>query len=328
MRAAGVWRGYDLWPVLSPGSGRRRACSGRGRRDRWTKPAAALETLRPDVVVTYAEAGGWGRALMLEARRAGVASVGLQHGFIYRHWLNYQHEPDEMAARGRRCGFPRPDRTLVFDGFARRTLDRGRPLSRRGGRHRQPTARRAGRAAPRLSNGRAAAARSFGRARTRTLLVMAAKFSEIEPELPSLSRPREPSGRARVIKPHPAESPAVYEPFLRGQTRVTVAGSGADWVHSSGRPTPWRQRTRPSRSTPSRWACRRCVLGLPNNLSPFVDAGVMVGRKRRCNRAALEPSCMIEGSRGLLERARGVCRRAGHGAMVGRPSAQPRRFWP
>ena len=43
-------------------------------------------------VVTYAEAGGWGRALVLEARRRGIASVGLQHGFIYRHWLNYRHE--------------------------------------------------------------------------------------------------------------------------------------------------------------------------------------------------------------------------------------------
>ena len=47
--------------------------------------------------VTYAEAGGWGRALVLECRRRGIPSVGLQHGFIYRHWLNYLHEPDEMA---------------------------------------------------------------------------------------------------------------------------------------------------------------------------------------------------------------------------------------
>ena len=58
---------------------------------------AALDALRPRVALTYAEAGGWGRALMLECRRRGIPSVGLQHGFIYRHWLNYLHEPDEMA---------------------------------------------------------------------------------------------------------------------------------------------------------------------------------------------------------------------------------------
>ena len=30
---------------------------------------AAMDALRPAVVLTYAEAGGWGRAIMLEARR-------------------------------------------------------------------------------------------------------------------------------------------------------------------------------------------------------------------------------------------------------------------
>ena len=60
------------------------------------RSGAALDALRPSVAVTYAEAGGWGRALVLEARRAASRSVGLQHGFIYRHWLNYLHEPDEM----------------------------------------------------------------------------------------------------------------------------------------------------------------------------------------------------------------------------------------
>ena len=78
--------------------------------------------LSPDVVVTYAEAGGWGRALVLEARRRRVRSVGLQHGFIYRHWLNYLHEPDEMEPSGPDAGFPYPDRTLLFDDYAREHL--------------------------------------------------------------------------------------------------------------------------------------------------------------------------------------------------------------
>jgi hypothetical protein len=79
---------------------------------------AALDALSPSAVVTYAEAGGWGRALMLEARRRRIPSVGLQHGFIYRHWLNYLHEPDEMTAAGADRGCPIPDRTLVFDRYA------------------------------------------------------------------------------------------------------------------------------------------------------------------------------------------------------------------
>ena len=73
--------------------------------------AAALDTLQPGVAITYAEAGGWGRALMLEARRRRIPTVGLQHGFIYRPWLNYLHEPDEMTpdpGNGADAGFPRP----------------------------------------------------------------------------------------------------------------------------------------------------------------------------------------------------------------------------
>src|SRR5690242_308754 len=64
---------------------------------------------------------------MLEARRRGMPTVGLQHGFIYRSWLNYLHEEDEMRADpGNRLdsGFPRPTRTLVFDDYARSHLER------------------------------------------------------------------------------------------------------------------------------------------------------------------------------------------------------------
>ena len=79
---------------------------------------AALDALKPQVALTYAEAGGWGRALVLEARRRKLPSIGLQHGFIYRHWLNYRHEKDEMSS-GATPACPIPDRTLVFDEYAR-----------------------------------------------------------------------------------------------------------------------------------------------------------------------------------------------------------------
>ncbi len=88
---------------------------------------AALDALKPRVAITYAEAGGSGRALVLEARRRGIKVVGLQHGFIYRHWLNYLHEPDEMAPSPDNPadrGFPRPTLTLVYDQFAAEHLVR------------------------------------------------------------------------------------------------------------------------------------------------------------------------------------------------------------
>jgi hypothetical protein len=130
---------------------------------------AALDALSPAAVVTYAEAGGWGRALMLEARRRRIRSVGIQHGFIYRHWLNYLHEPDEMRSspgNPEDVGFPRPDCTIVFDGFAAEHLEReGRfPASGRADdrcRSSPPSARgaRRGRPAPGAGRRKARAAR-------------------------------------------------------------------------------------------------------------------------------------------------------------------------
>ena len=126
IRAAAVIGGYDLWPLVEE--------QWRGVADLqlpWSARAmdeagAALDALQPEVALTYAEAGGWGRALMLESRRRGIATAALQHGFIYRHWLNYLHEPDEMApspANPADRGFPRPDCTLIFDEFTREHLE-------------------------------------------------------------------------------------------------------------------------------------------------------------------------------------------------------------
>ncbi len=64
--------------------------------------------------------------MMLECRRRGIPSAGLQHGFIHRHWLNYRHEADEIApdaAAPADRGFPCPTRTLLFDDFARQHLE-------------------------------------------------------------------------------------------------------------------------------------------------------------------------------------------------------------
>ncbi len=113
-----MYRGCDLWPIVRHELDAVALLQWPWSARAMDEAGAALDALAPGAVVTYAEAGGWGRALVLEARRRGIPSVGLQHGFIYRHWLNYRHEPDEMQPEGRDRGCPIPDRTLVFDRYA------------------------------------------------------------------------------------------------------------------------------------------------------------------------------------------------------------------
>ena len=119
LRSAAVIDGIDCWPIV-----REQLAGVVFLQWPWSaramdEAAAALDTLRPSSVLTYAEAGGWGRALILESRRRGIPSAGLQHGFIYRQWLNYRHEADEIE-RGSRGdpGFPAPTITLLFDEYA------------------------------------------------------------------------------------------------------------------------------------------------------------------------------------------------------------------
>ena len=109
LRDAAVIRAVRLLADRSRGAGRHRAAAVAvvGARD--GRSGGRARRARPAVAVTYAEAGGWGRAIVLECRRRGIPSVGLQHGFIYRHWLNYLHEPDEMPpdpASSRRSRLP------------------------------------------------------------------------------------------------------------------------------------------------------------------------------------------------------------------------------
>ena len=124
--AAAIVNGYDLWRLLAPELDGIADLQFPWSARAMDEAGAALDRLQPRAIVTYAEAGGWGRALVLEARRRAIPVVALQHGFIYRHWLNYLHEVDEMAPSAGNAGdrgFPLPDRTLVFDAFAREHLE-------------------------------------------------------------------------------------------------------------------------------------------------------------------------------------------------------------
>src|SRR3954471_2100652 len=127
LRQHSVIQGYDCWPIVREELAGIAFLQWPWSARTMDEAGAALDALRPEVVVTYAEAGGWGRAVMLEARRRGIPTVGLQHGFIYGSWLNYLHETDEIEADGHNPGdrgFPIPTRTLVFDEYARTHLER------------------------------------------------------------------------------------------------------------------------------------------------------------------------------------------------------------
>jgi len=283
LRQASMIRGCDCWPLI-----REELAGGALLQWPWSarvmdEAAAALDALQPRAAVTYAEAGGWGRALILECRRRNIPTAGLQHGFIYRHWLNYLHEPDEMESdprnRGDR-GFPRPSLTLAFDEYASTHLvDHGR-FPRR-------SLRVAG--SPRLDDLVAAAARltetdlvkarsMAGVAGTHALVLVVTKHREAQRLLaPLVAAAAEIPGVHVAIKTHPAETPEVYDDVARGRSHVTVLPASAPLA-------PLLRASRVVVSVNSTVALDAAVLGipalvigLPNNLSPFVEAGLLAG---------------------------------------------------
>jgi hypothetical protein len=282
IRQHAVIRGCDAWPVV------RDQLSGIALLQfPWSarsmdEAAAALETIEPDVAVTYAEAGGWGRALALECRRGGVPLAGLQHGFIYRHWLNYRHEADELMADAinpQDSGFPRPALTLLFDDYTARYLSEA-------GRFPPGSLKVTG--SPRLddliarvnaqgSTESLATRERAGASPSQALVVFAAKHREAAPHLERLlAAVRRMPDVLLAIKPHPAETPDVYAavagvanvrvleasaalPDLLAAARVLVTVNSTVAVDALSVGVP------------------ALVIGLPNNLTPFVDARVMAG---------------------------------------------------
>jgi hypothetical protein len=245
--------------------------------------AAALAAIEPDVAVTYAEAGGWGRALALECRRRGVPLAGLQHGFIYRHWLNYRHEVDETTTdpgQPSDRGFPFPAATLLFDDHA------ARHLSTAG--HFPPSAL-AVTGSARLDELAAAVRalnaadvervrRDCGAGTSRALVLFAGKEREARPFLPALvDAVRGMPDVQLVIKPHPAETADVYAAAAAGASNVAVAASAAalpSLLAAAGAVVT-------VNSTVAIDALAlgvpAVVIGLPNNLTPLVEAGLMLG---------------------------------------------------
>ena len=127
LRAHAVIRGCDCWPLV-----REQLAGIALLQFPWSaramdEAAAALDALEPDVARDLRRSRRLGpRARARRPARAGVPLAGLQHGFIYRHWLNYRHEPDEIGAGSAESGGSRVSRsrraTLLFDEHAARHL--------------------------------------------------------------------------------------------------------------------------------------------------------------------------------------------------------------
>jgi hypothetical protein len=283
LRRRACIRGCDCWPLIRDELSGIALLQWPWSARAMDEAAAALDELKPRAAITYAEAGGWGRALLLECRRRGVPGIGLQHGFIYRHWLNYLHEPDEMEPDPEHpadTGFPRPSLTLLFDEYAARHLERcGRfppaALGVTGSPRLDALVREAGSLADEAAHRALAEA---GASPSRALVLVVTKEREARRVLPALvSAVAQMPGVQLAIKTHPAETPEVYAGAIAGRSNVRV-------LPASARLAPLLRASRAVVTVNSTVALDAAVLGipalvigLPNNLSPFVDGGAMAG---------------------------------------------------
>jgi len=279
IRAAATYRGCDLWPVVRPELEDVARLQWPWSARAMDEAGAALDALSPGAAVTYAEAGGWGRALVLEARRRGIPSVGLQHGFIYRHWLNYRHEPDEFGRIADDAGCPIPDKTLVFDRYAEAHLadaghfPAGRVVVTGNARLDDLVA-----ACAALRSSRETIREELGVSADQPLAVLAAKFGEIKNVLPDLVAGVAALPRMRlVIKAHPAETPDVYRSALGGVSNIALAPADSDLARLLVAADAIVTMNSTVAIDGLVLGVPALVIGLPNNLSPFVQAGAMLG---------------------------------------------------
>jgi hypothetical protein len=309
IRAHAVIRGCDCWPII-----RHQLAGIALLQFPWSvramdEAAAALDALVPDVAVTYAEAGGWGRALALECRRRDVPLVGLQHGFIYRHWLNYRHEPDEMLPdplNENDRGYPRPALTLLFDEYAARHL-------RTAGGFPMASLRVTGSArfdelvssVRRLTPARIDEIRTqAGATPDRPLILLAAKQREAARVLPDLiAAIRSMPNVQLAIKPHPAETADAYQDVARAPN-VTVLSESAPLADLLAAASALVTVNSTVAIDALALGLPSLVIGLPNNLTPFVEAGTMAGaRSSEEIRASLERLLYDQEFRRQLARA-------------------------
>jgi hypothetical protein len=114
-----------------------------------------------------------------------------------------------------------------------------------------------------------------------SLVVLVAKFNEVRDELPALFDAVGARSRvALVIKTHPAETPELYQPFARAFTRIRTVPAAADLATLMAAADGLVTMNSTVAIDALSLGVPSLVIGLPNNLSPFVDAGVMLGASR------------------------------------------------
>ena len=280
--------------------------------------AAALRAVKPNLLCLYAESSGWGRAALAAARRAGVRSVALQHGILYRKYYSYRHDADEVEC-------PRPDRTAVFGEAARRLLIEAGRYPPDGlvttGSPKFDALLQATRAWD-----REAIRARLGVDRRERLLVVASRYRAIRDThqaigsaFAGLVQAVESLTDVRcLVKPHPAERPDAYQADLRraGAGRTRVLPPGADLIellYASDALI-----TVESLSAVEALVLGRpvIVLNMPTHLGDLVQAGVALGvpagsDPRPCLEAALNDGATRAGfdaarDRYLSELAMGV----------------------
>jgi CDP-glycerol glycerophosphotransferase (TagB/SpsB family) len=79
------------------------------------------------------------------------------------------------------------------------------------------------------------------------------------------------------IKPHPAETPALYAPLADGRPNVSLAPPDADLATLLAAADGLVTKNSTVAIDGMVLGLPALVIGLPNNLTPFVDAGVMLG---------------------------------------------------
>lgn len=285
LRSAAWIGGYDLWPVIEPELEGIASLQFPWSARAMDEAGAALDHLRPGVALTYAEAGGWGRAVLLEARRRRIPTAALQHGFIYRHWLNYLHDADEVQpSPGNPAdrGFPFPTLTLLFDELAAdhlRTHGAFPPEALRvtgsprldalvTGALQGPGGRDATRAALGVGQGG-----PYDR-----LALVATKYTQVAPVFSGLVRAAASlPGVLLMIKPHPAEDAAPYLGAAGAVPNVRVAGPDLDLSVLLAAADLLVTVNSTAAIEAMTFDLPALVVGLPNNLSPFVAAGAMAG---------------------------------------------------
>ncbi len=186
-------------------------------------------------------------------------------------------QPD--VANSADAGFPRPTLTLLFDDYARAHLEqRGHfapgTLSVTG----SPRLDALVRTAAELTDEDVARAReAAGADGSRLLVLFVAKYRQGRHVLGALVEAAgEMPDMQLAIKTHPAETPDAYDAVAsRANVRVLPAGAPL---------APLLRASRAIVTVNSTVALDAAVLGipalvigLPNNLSPFVDAGIMAG---------------------------------------------------